>query len=274
VLGDGRRLADWVTFFERELAEAPWRDVVKRWAPKLAPGLAAAATHGIIRTAHAARSLESGETSLRLRELAKGLGYWAARYFELPGAPSGTGGRLAPGEAIGRVETLPPPEGGRARLITGSLKRLNDYPAFAGTIDMVDPADDPPAFLSDLTETFARVYLANAHTGHVVAFIHAVTGPGAARLLLPYVPGDAAPTMLWYAWQAAAGIYAALGRMPEPAEIEAPEEDAEDLIDRAVATGDEHAIKFTEACLREHAQSQRPSYLAAALHATDCLGAR
>lgn len=28
--------------------------------------------------------------------------------------------------------------------------------------------------------------------------------------------------------------------------------DRDDLVGRAVATGDEHAIKFTEACLREH----------------------
>ena len=36
------------------------------------------------------------------------------------------------------------------------------------------------------------------------------------------------------------------------------------LIDRAVATQDEHAIKFTEACLREHAFNPKPLYLQAA----------
>ena len=42
-------------------------------------------------------------------------------------------------------------------------------------------------------------------------------------------------------------------------------------IDRAVATGDEHAIKFTEACVREDALNPEPVYLMAARHATDYL---
>ena len=46
------------------------------------------------------------------------------------------------------------------------------------------------------------------------------------------------------------------------AQVEVPE--VVDLIDRAVATGDEHAIKLTEACLREHAQRPDPVYLQAA----------
>ena len=43
------------------------------------------------------------------------------------------------------------------------------------------------------------------------------------------------------------------------------------LLSSAVATGDEHAIKFTEACLREHALNPKPVYLLAARHATDYL---
>ena len=45
--------------------------------------------------------------------------------------------------------------------------------------------------------------------------------------------------------------------MPQPVDREA-------LVDRALATGDEHAIKFTEACLREHAVNPKPIYLEAA----------
>ena len=46
--------------------------------------------------------------------------------------------------------------------------------------------------------------------------------------------------------------------------VEQLDTSVEDLIDSAVATGDEHAIKFTEACLREHALNPKPVYLAAA----------
>jgi hypothetical protein len=48
--------------------------------------------------------------------------------------------------------------------------------------------------------------------------------------------------------------------------------DREDLVGRAVAAGDEHAIKFTEVCLREHAISPAPVFLAAAADACRRLG--
>ena len=89
-LGDRGRSADWVAFFDHELAEGPWSSVLRTWVPRLAPGLMAAATHGLIRTGHAVRSLSGGETPQRLHELAEGLGYWAARYQALPGRPSGS----------------------------------------------------------------------------------------------------------------------------------------------------------------------------------------
>ena len=76
-------MGDWVTLFDRQLAEAPWQDVVRSWVPRLSPALIAAATHGLIRTSHAVRSLGTSETPQRLHELAEGLGFWAAR---LPGA--------------------------------------------------------------------------------------------------------------------------------------------------------------------------------------------
>src|ERR1700743_2462913 len=56
-LGRANRVAHWEVYLRAQLAEAPWRDVLVRWWPRLLPGVAAAATHGIIRTSHAARSL-------------------------------------------------------------------------------------------------------------------------------------------------------------------------------------------------------------------------
>ncbi|MGH3295288.1 MAG: questin oxidase family protein, partial [Trebonia sp.] len=56
-LGDLRRAGDWEAYFREQMAEEDWRAVLNRWWPRLLPGLAAGATHGIIRTSHAARSL-------------------------------------------------------------------------------------------------------------------------------------------------------------------------------------------------------------------------
>ena len=73
-LGDRSRSAAWVAFFDHALAEAPWPAVLQAWVPRLVPGLMAAATHGLIRTGHAVRSLAASETPQRLHELAEGLG--------------------------------------------------------------------------------------------------------------------------------------------------------------------------------------------------------
>ncbi len=43
-------------------------------------------------------------------------------------------------------------------------------------------------------------------------------------------------------------------------------------MERAIASGDEHAIKFTEVCLREHAINPQADFLAAADHAIGILG--
>jgi hypothetical protein len=52
-LGDGRRVGDWTAYFTRQLGDRPWRDVLAEWWPRLLPGIAAGATHGVIRVAHA-----------------------------------------------------------------------------------------------------------------------------------------------------------------------------------------------------------------------------
>src|SRR5262249_35051280 len=85
-LGDRSRFADWSAFFGQELQDAPWYEVLDRWANRLAPGFCAAATHGVIRVGHAARSLAAGETPQRLRELADAFASWAATYQQLPGS--------------------------------------------------------------------------------------------------------------------------------------------------------------------------------------------
>src|SRR5207245_673298 len=88
-LGDPRRIADWTAYFVRELTEQPWRRALRTWWPRLLPGVAAAATHGVIRVGHAVRALrQDGEDDEHLTELAHGLAYWAARWQPVPGTPA------------------------------------------------------------------------------------------------------------------------------------------------------------------------------------------
>ncbi|MFC7104729.1 questin oxidase family protein [Nonomuraea rubra] len=120
-LGDPRRLGDWLAFFDRELRERPWRAVLERWWPRLLPGIAAGATHGVIRTGHAVHALLQLQDATRLAELGQALGYWAARWQPIAAfdAPSGTAG---PKRAFAGCRACPT----RARASTtgsGSLPR-------------------------------------------------------------------------------------------------------------------------------------------------------
>src|SRR5438445_11712232 len=82
-LGKSDRVGDWIAFFNEALKEAAWQRGLDRWVTWLAPGIAAAAFHGVIRTGHAARALADQVTPIRTSELAEGLGYWAATYQAL-----------------------------------------------------------------------------------------------------------------------------------------------------------------------------------------------
>ncbi len=274
-LGDHRRTEDWFEFFRNELEEGPWQSVLDTWAARLAPGLMAAATHGVIRTGHATRALTIEDTFARRRELADGLAYWAAEYMPLP-AERHRAARAMPSEAITQVR-MTPPEIRRANpgSLTDALAGLDSFAPFNDTLDAVDPGGDARVFLSDLTATFARVLLANArNTYTTIAFVHAVTGPSALRPVLPFLADKTAHTALAYAWQAAAAMYATFGTradLSHPDEVKVGSQD--DLIERAIECGDEHAIKFTEVCLREHAFKPDPAFLAAAGHAIRMLSA-
>jgi hypothetical protein len=90
---------------------------------------------------------------------------------------------------------------------------------------------------------------------------------GTINEALEVLEGAWSPTL----WLARGGRTVFGVRDGGPVEAAAGEIDREDLIDRAIATEDEHAIKFTEACLRENVIRPDPVYLAAAAHAAEFL---
>lgn len=263
---------DWSDFLAPGFTVDRWRNSAPLWIERLLPGIAAAALHGVIRTGHAVRSLGDAVTPQRLAELRDATAYWAAHYQTLPteqdGAPP-----LPAREAVLRLSRIPTERQKRCGAITSALDVLADEPAFAAAIDLLDVSGDPTVVLSDLTETFSRVFLANAvDQMGLITFIHGVTGVVALRSLLPLLPAGAVREALRRLWQIDAALYVALGVAPPlSGEIVAPKEGRETLIDRAVATNDEHAIKFTEAALREYDIRPNPVYLAAIARAIAAL---
>lgn len=272
-LGKREMFADWSRLFASELGEAPWRSVLDRWAMRLAPGYSGAATHGAIRAGHAARGLAEAETRVRLREFADALASWAASYSELPTALF-AGPKLAPEAALAAVPVVPrerrPPGN-----ITVALGKLVEFPEFAPVIDTVELGDDLDAAVATLAELFARTYLANAvDTRSFIVFVHSVTAVHALGNLLPHVGAATGRALARRAWQAGCGLYAAFGGAAPADVVATGDDDPAALVDQAIENGDEHVIKFTEACVARHKIAPSPVYSAAIRHALDVVRRR
>lgn len=262
-LGDVTRASDWEDFFAIEVDSAPWAAVLEKWTALLAPGLMSGATHGLIRTAHAVRSLAKGENEERLREFAAGLAYWAARYQVLPGTPQAIDPAM-PSAILKDLPIMPPRTRNlRPTSIFNAVSELDGFPPFEVAINLAAPGDDLSAFISDLTVTMAYRYMENAGPASI-SYVHTVTAPSALRMMAPFLTAETARLAGRYAWQACAAIHSR-GHFPHEYEMPATLPSRDEVIDRAVFSGDEHAIKFTEACLREYALNPDPIFLAAPL---------
>ena len=230
----------------------------------------------MIRVGHAVRALTVAETPIRLYELGSALGYWAATYQTLPSDLSLDQSTAPPLEAICRVPIVPQNKRRFTGSITSSLESLAQVPSFAPVIGLADLHGDLCGSASELAETFARVYVANAQDAlSSITFIHGVTSIAATRTISLHVGNEAINQLLRYAWQTGCSLYAVFGAHPRPMhEIEVREESYKTLIEAAIATGDEHAIKFSEACAREDAIKASSVYRVALRHAVSALGVR
>ncbi len=278
-LGDVRRVADWTAFFQAELAEHPWPAVLNVWWPRLLPGIAAGATHGVIRVGHAVRVLwTDGETPLRVAELAHGLAYWAARWQPMAVPHAGTreaaaheesraGGSVTVADALAALPRVPDPEGGldawatRMPLIPGWLETVR------GPLIPHDP-EAIGAWLDAVVEQALAQYLRYGH-GEPIMLVHAVTAPTAVRRTLPALdhrwwrPSAAAA---WVAVATLTALYAPAAAVPAALPPEVPEtgdDAALAVFSRAAAHGDEHVIKLADAALDVFRRTRSPQALAA-----------
>lgn len=266
-LGDVRLAGDWTAYLRQEVGAAGWREVLLRWWPRLLPGLAASATHGVIRTAHAVRSLiAAGDhpDPLLVDELAQGLAFWAARYETLPGDPQ-LRGRLDAVEATRRLPRMAPEVPSEGPGVSGRLRALHRVPGLAEGLDdwLAPPPDEA---LDGLIGASARVLAARDDAP--IAFCHAVTAPAAVRLVLPLLPGPLQQASVAASWHVVGGIVAAYAAPRLEAEVERADADPEALLaeldGRAIEHGDEHVIKLTEAAEREFARTGDVTLLVAA----------
>ncbi|MEU9982833.1 questin oxidase family protein [Streptomyces sp. NPDC050856] len=240
-LGDPRRAADWITYFGREVAERPWRLVLAEWWPRLLPGVYGGSTHPAIRVGHAVRTLLTGEsTEPRLAELAHGLGYWAARHHPVA-EPAPLPGADTAAAALDAVTPIPEQEGAFAV----RLGHVTGLPVWPGAI--TDPGEARHR-LTELVRAATHRYATHGH-GEATMLVHAATAPNAVLRVLPALPPALWAPSLRAAWTASAAVTAMYAPRhpvrygpPGPLSPEA-------VLERAVAHGDEHVIKFTDAAL-------------------------
>ncbi len=281
-LGDPRRVADWTEYFRREMTRQPWRQVLGTWWPRLLPGVAAAATHGVIRVGHAVRALlEDGDDPVHVTELAHGLAYWAARWQPVPGAATGVRLAAAPGapalsaaDALAAVPRIADQSGGvRERL--GQLADLAGWPAALAAPGLPASGPEIRSWLADLADAATIRYLSYGH-GNAIMLVHSATAPGAVLRTLP-----ALDTYLWApslaaSWAAAAALTAVYAPAAPAAHLDLPRPPAgphatEYTFARAVDHGDEHVIKFADAAVDVYARTGNGDALAAALRAADLI---
>ena len=134
---------------------------------------------------------------------------------------------------------------------------------------MVETTGQPEKVISELTQAFATAYVRKIRPGNLIILLHAVTCTSGLRSLLPYLSHTTAERMLHYGWLVGAALYSIGAIDSTNGRIEDQEIKRDDLIERAVATREEHAIKFTEACLREYSLNPNTVYLQ---DAKDALG--
>ena len=205
--------------------------------PDLLPGVAAAAFHGLIRTAHAVQSAHAGE-------VAAALAYWAWRWQPLAPAqvPAVRMPLSAWSEALVRDAQAWRSDGSLIYIRMDQATRGAVYQSLA---DALLPFVDLQSAIASLAALAAERYVASPN----FTVLHMITGMRALRVLLPWIESEeGVQPILIRAFTAAylAARVVPLAVAPEQHQHMWPE-----VIAAAIASDDDHVIKLVHACREE-----------------------
>lgn len=270
--GQPEARAELIASMETQLRRAGPDALLQTVLPELLPGMVGGAFHGLLRTAHAYRGWTRSSSEPRARELAHGLGYWAARYQRLPGTPGAV--PVSGRDALATLQHTPivARDARRSGLIFERFAVLERDSGFASAVQSYDPAAQAPDIALDaLLVAAARLFVTTRSRGAGFVYLHGVTGSAALRLLLPALSEDNQRVAVGFLVQAMAAVHAthsgAESSAADPAA--ATEADPAALAARAAQSDDDHTIKLVEAALREYRNTGAPDLLAAAVHRLD-----
>jgi len=218
--------------------------------PDLLPGVAAAAFHGLIRTAHAVQSDHAGE-------VAAALAYWAWRWQPLTPAqvPADRMPLSAWSEALVREAQAWRSDGSLIYIRMDQATRGAVYQSLA---DALLPFVDLQSAIASLAALAAERYVASPN----FTVLHMITGMRALRALSPWIESEeGVQPILIRAFTAAylAARVVPLALAPEPHLRTWPE-----VIAAGIASDDDHVIKLVHACREEASAYGEGNYLRAA----------
>ena len=236
-LGQREREGDYRAFFAGEAARLGATPAALLYLPELIPGMAASATHALMRMAYATMNDSDEETGVAL-------GYWAATYLSL-----GTSQGLAPStdDPAEFLAFMSGPASFRhvepeRDLLWYFMRAVSEKPEFAPVVDRL-------AIGPGTHDRIARCSLALYAGTLDFCALHAVTGTHWLRLIAPRTPDAATP--LRYFWQAIASLVPKIGfpDLPSLDDLEAWRRmslpDWPEIHREAVARDDEHDLSLT-----------------------------
>jgi hypothetical protein len=236
-LGAREREGDYRAYFAAEVARLGATPAAIHYLPQLMPGLAASATHALMRMAYATMTGSDEETAIAL-------GYWAATYLPLCAS---RGARPSTGDPAEVLAFMHGPEAFRRieperDLLWHFMRAVTAKPEFEPVVDML-------AIGPDTHDRAARLSLALYAGTLDFCALHALTGMHWLRMIAPRTPDRAAP--LRYFWQAIASLVPKMGfpALPEADALETwrrmPLPDWPEIRCEAVARDDEHDLSLS-----------------------------
>ncbi len=248
VRGEVKAYPALLAHFQQWLARDSRDTVLREVVPDLLSGVAAAAFHGAIRTAHAVESAHS-------RELAAALAYWACRWQPLALPASGPA-PMPFGIWTERLVAGAKDWSSDGTLISTRMDSATRSPLYQELAGSLQPATDLATQLAALAGLAVKGYVASRN----FTVLHMVTGLRAVRVLQPWV--DDSPELRATLVHACVATYVAAGVKPtrlahEP--LTWPQ-----VIVTATASSDDHVIKLVHACREEARHCGDGLYLQAA----------
>lgn len=247
-LGRVDALDSYTRFFHSETRRHGSEATLRRYLPALLGGVTAHAFHPLLRLAY---GIDLHDPT----EIALALAYWAATYLPGPEMPA----ERSEATAVDLLKKLAGASSLRkmkpqSRSIAYRIQQFYKHPDFQSMLRPIPlDAKDP---LQTVSLAIAEAFAENHH----FTMLHAVTGCLALRCVLPYSENPQ-KTISEY-WYAICAAYLSVINLPGHTRRALPEGslDWRTLRNQALATGVDHTIKLTYACLREWEHYQRDIY--------------